>query len=402
MLFLAMLSALHHDAFVQPFEPINNVRLQLTPTLDGKLDKEEWDAIAPNLYLQWEPGKVHVAGELPKGKQIVVSLDLKGDGWLVGNDNYQLRLWSDEGGAKAAVDQLDAKNRKGPEWIQRGEMTNAVSAISAPGTDSDVVEGTFRDVGFGLLPRKNSDMWMRVDVLDLEESLPANDPRILSKVRFDTQRAIALPDALKWGIQSKTRAVVEKEAIKLRYNFEGGDKLGVKTIAMRTEGSAEDATNQMKLLFPNFDSKGRTYVDYVTAVDNDVNTGYKIARAQLGFVDGPDAVIQVSYRIAPIMEFYIVDPVVKMNDKNKDVELTYIYQMYTKQNSAGQIKVEAPDGWEVLKNGNVNFNALGNQSADSRVLRLRVPAGVKGTFPIKFSGSVKDQTVGQICYVTIQ
>ncbi len=402
MLSFLLATALHHDFFIRPFEPVNPVRLQLTPLLDGQLGKEEWDPIGENLYLQWEPGKIHVAGELPKGKQIVVSLDLKGDGWLVGKDNYQLRLWSDESGARSSIEQLDATNRKGPQWIDRPDMNQAISAAAMDHDGNSFVEGTFRDIGLDIFPSSSRDVWMRIDMPELEENLEPNDPRVCTKVKFDTERGLSLPSALKWAVQSKTRSVVEREGIKLRYNFEGGDMIGLKTISLRTEGPAEDYTNQMKLLFPSFDNKGRAFVDYTTSIDPEARTGYKIARAQLGFVDGPDGVVQASYRIAPMMEFSLGSAVMKAPDSSKPVSVRYIFQMYTRQNADGMIKVEAPEGWEVLKNGELNFKILGNQSADSRVMELKIPAGTTGTFPIRFTGTAKDQTVSQVCYLTLR
>jgi hypothetical protein len=103
-----------------------------------------------------------------------------------------------------------------------------------------------------------------------------------------------------------------------------------------------------------------------------------------------------------MMEFSLGSAVMKAPDSSKPVSVRYIFQMFTKQNAEGMIKVEAPEGWEVLKNGELNFKILGNQSADSRMMELKIPAGTTGTFPIRFTGTAKDQTVSQVCYLTLR
>ena len=92
-------------------KPVDPVLLALTPVLDGRLDPEEWLPIEMSAgfagYLQWEPGALHFAGVAPKDTDVVLYLDLSADGWLVGDDNREIRIRFDIGTAVATARVLD-------------------------------------------------------------------------------------------------------------------------------------------------------------------------------------------------------------------------------------------------------------------------------------------------------
>src|SRR5690242_14981297 len=113
------------DQFSQPLEVAQPVRLQLTPNLDGKIDREEWDALGSNTYLQWEPGRVYAAAQMPAGKALVFSIDGKGDGWLVGRDNIEYRVTVKDGHAVVTARELDATAVKEPVWRDRLDLAAA-------------------------------------------------------------------------------------------------------------------------------------------------------------------------------------------------------------------------------------------------------------------------------------
>ena len=67
------------------------LRLALTPQLDGVVMDQEWDQLVQTpdgpVFFQWEPGAIYWAAKAKPGTDVVLSLDLAGDGWLVGDDN---------------------------------------------------------------------------------------------------------------------------------------------------------------------------------------------------------------------------------------------------------------------------------------------------------------------------
>src|SRR3990172_9016718 len=119
------LAVLLGQAADNPFAAPQNVaepdRIALTPKLDGKLEEEEWDSFASSggnsVSFQWEPGRIHAGASMPLSHELVVSLDLRGDGWLIGDDNLELRLgWSD-GKPALKARWMNASEAAGPKWI---------------------------------------------------------------------------------------------------------------------------------------------------------------------------------------------------------------------------------------------------------------------------------------------
>src|SRR4051794_27770199 len=76
-------------------------RIAVTPKINGKLDEEEWDPLASDAatktFFQWEPGRLHAAAAVPNGEDMVVSIDARGNGWLIGSDNLEIRVGSKDG-----------------------------------------------------------------------------------------------------------------------------------------------------------------------------------------------------------------------------------------------------------------------------------------------------------------
>ena len=105
-----------------PFSVDEPNRLALTPLMDGKVVNEEWDRLtdSPDLktFFQWEPGQVYLGSIARLNQDVVWSLDMNGDGWLVGSDNLEVRLSYQNGGVQATLRKLDATNRSEPKWLE--------------------------------------------------------------------------------------------------------------------------------------------------------------------------------------------------------------------------------------------------------------------------------------------
>lgn len=403
---LAMLTAIagvgSPGQYVQPLDVGQPVRLELTPTLDGRIDKEEWDPFGPQTYFQWEPGRLYVAGQMSAGKDLVLTIDGKADGWLVGRDNLEFRISVQDGKPVVTVRELDATAVKQPIWRERHDLEAAsMAAISVDG-DQISVEGRFDDANLGVLPTKPKDLSMRLDIVDSQADHEAYLPRACTRVRLDDHREIALPTGMDSAIQSRTRSVIPGESIFLRVNFHGNNKLGLKTIDLRTLGDAEDSANRMSIVFPKFDNKGRAFVDYQSRIDPSAGTGYRIMRGTLAFADGPNAMVEASYRIAPFLDLTLMRTSFDRLPENNRIRIPYMVQLYTRQPAEGTVRIAPPAGWEVVKGDVMKFDVLGNQSAAGGQVELKAPADAHGTFPIEVTAETKTHTVTQTCYVTIR
>ncbi len=122
--------------FTVPIVPAYEQRIAVSPRLDGEIEPEEWDDFATvgdtQTWFQWEPGVLHAAAKLPVGQDLLVSLDLRGDGWLVGSDNLEVRLTWDGSRAKATLRRLDATHPEGPEWSDASDISPCL-AFAATG-----------------------------------------------------------------------------------------------------------------------------------------------------------------------------------------------------------------------------------------------------------------------------
>lgn len=370
----------------------------MTPAIDGTISADEWDPFGPDTYLQWEPGRIYVAGKVPPGKDLVLSIDGKGDGWLVGRDNIEFRVSNRDGQTVVTSRELDATAIRQPIWRNRPEFVTASEATAV----GDTVEAAFDDAGTGFLPMKPSEVNLRVDIVDSSESPEPYLPRTCFPIKLDDFRTMALPTDMKAGIQARTRSVVPGEELWMRVNFEGKPESAAKSIELKSIGQAEPFANRMAVIFPNFDRKGRAFVDYSSKIDLAASLGYRVMRATLSFDNGPDALVEASYRIAPLMSFKLQQNVFDRLPDNNRLRIRYVMQMYTKQAADGIVRISAPEGWQVAVGDGSKFSVLGNQSADGRHLELIVPADAHGTFPIKFTGETKTASATQICWLTIR
>lgn len=387
--------------FAKPMDVVQPLRIELTPALDGKIDAEEWDPLTPGTYLQWEPGKLYVAGEVPTGKDLVLSFDAAGDGWLVGDDNYEFRISFVEGKANLTIRQLDATAIKQPVWRERKDFEMASTAVATADADRVAMEGAFADAGLGLLPLKPSALRIRVDLVDsgpTETYLPRVCPE-LSLVDF---RPVALPREMRAGLNASTRAVVPGESLKLRLTFNGTDALGAKSVQMRTLGPAGAQTNRMSLMFPKFDRKGRAFIDYATTIDPAATEGWRVMRATIDFADGPTGMVETSYWIAPFFHFTIPDARTRNSLRNGILRIPYIVELDSMKSSKGIIRVEPPEGWQVTRGDGDGFASMGGQTRHRRVVEFKVPEGTHGTFPIRFTGETAEHKKTQTCYFTIR
>lgn len=382
---------------------VEPTRLALTPKLDGTLGEEEWDELTPlpdgTSYLQWEPGKLYVAAKTTPGRDVILSLDTNNDGWLVGRDNLEIRLHQVDGKPAVTARLLDASRREGPVWepLPGFSLTSRVVAS----TDGAVMEATVMDPGTGVFnPRDNQSIGVRVDVVEPNApEVAAFVPRALTTIRLAMQRASAIPTALRWGIEG-VRVVQPNDSTRIRFTFNGTDEIGIRRIAMRTEGFAKEDTNLLEKPFPAFDNKRRAFVDYNTVVSRAAEPGYRIARAQLSFNDGPEALIQSSYRIAPLVDFDLTAAKL-MAGPRQTVKVSFYIRSNTSRRVDGAYRVTPPPGFEIKAGNEGEFIIYNSRGSIRRVLTIEIPENTSGTFPFTFKGMFGLREVEQTGWLTI-
>lgn len=398
------------ETFSVPQAVANKDRLALTPKIDGIFSPEEWDSLTAldggEAYFQWEPKKMYVAAVLPTGKDLVASLDLKGNGWLIGDDNLQVRIsWS---GTTAIVSMaiLDCTNPSGPKWVEIPDFMKSVKVAATAGATNWSVEVGLVDPGKRLLPRTaNEDIGVRCDAVDSSlKELPPYLPRVVTPVKLKLERGINLPTGLKWKPEFKGRSVVPGAGIKVRFTFNGDDALGMKRIEMRTEGLAEDATTLKAQPFPKFDSKNRAFVDYDTKIAPTAESGYRIVRATIQNAQGEPTICQASYEIAEPVSFDLMLP---KKLRSKAEPQTVKISVYIRSNVIGRIDgtfvAVPPTGWEVGRGNDKAFIVYASRGSVRKVFDLTIPAGAKGSYPIRFVADLgHGHTVEDVEYIDVK
>jgi hypothetical protein len=393
-----------------PFVVAEPVRLAMTPKLDGTLSAEEWDPLSAspgaNSYLQWEPRRLHLAAVVPAGSDVLLSLDLKSNGWLVGDDNIEVRISpsdaqssADGKSIKVTGRRLDATRVEGPTWVDLPGI--AMSAKGAARSDgiNHTYEVTIEDPSLGIFPTDDRDgMAVRVDALPFgTPPLAPYLPRVATPLSLRYRRAAAIPEGMRWGIEGAGNAVMPGNTIRIRYTFNGSDKLGLKRLSLRSEGPLRETTTEKSLPFPLFDNKGRAFVDYETEIRPDAEPGWRVSQGALEAGDGLTGVIQACYRVAPLVDIVLPPTTLKSKDRDQRVKLTFAIESNAPRRLAGIVRVTPPAGFRLRSEAEGKFLIYGGRGSVRRGIELDVPANARGVYPIEIrtevDGILTDETI---------
>lgn len=421
MFSLALLAAFHQGA-VTPTTPVvpqlppafsvapvvsDTVRLAMSPMLDGKIEVEEWDPFSSGScesFFQWEPGQLHAAARLPQGQDMVVSLDLKGDGWLQGSDNVELRVKWTGTAAELAVRRLDASRPEGPTWVDGANLGGAARVVGAVEGDKWVAELSVSDPGLGMVPMKaETRVGVRIDAAAPTDTFAEPYlPRIMALVNLLMDRGTSLPTGLQWKPEFRGRTVVPGEQIRIRLTFNGTDLLNFKRIDMRTEGLAKNETASSGVPFPPFDRKNRAFVDYTTDVHDTASNGWRILRGTITDGEGKTTIVQTSYEVSPVVQFEFEAPKkLQSSSEPQVVRLATFIRSNTKKRVNGIFRIEPSQTFKIV-NGDAKpiiiYNARGSKR---QVFEIEVPGGYKGAMPITMVAEIGIQTHRQTVWLNI-
>lgn len=407
--FLALLIAQQDTAPTQVVPPAvsqfsvsNPIRLAMTPKLDGIIEAEEWDPLATGVdgttYMQWEPGVLYFAGTSQSASGVKISLDLNGDGWLAGDDNYEVRLTP-----QFSMRRLINDATTGASWAEVPLVADTVQLATAN-------EGTgFRyelQIPDTVLPKfkLGQNIGVRVDAIGDVSAEPAPyAPRQTSTVRLAMERASGIPAGLEWAPEYITRTVSPGQAIKIRLNFVNKGEGKVGRIDLRTSGFASVFTGIQNLPFPEFDRKGRAFVDYDARVANGAPFGYTVLNARLTNVDGTETSIQSSYRITDILN---IEPNLKLDGgkpgEPRVVKGEILLRSASENGIKGKTIVDAPEGWAVRKGGVQNFSIYQSRGLARIRVELIVPAEFTGLVPLPIRVQVGEREIEKIAFIVIK
>ncbi len=383
-------------------------RLALTPVLDGEIKRDEWDGFAKlesgEAYLQWEPGILYVAGKIPVDQDLVVSIDVKQDGWLVGKDNLEFRLRPVEGKVVVTARQLDATNVAGPKWVDLPGFEGSTLTAMKSDEMGVSIEAAITDPGIGMLPVKEGDRYnVRIDSLaQTSQQLEPFLPRVAKEVKMAMQRASAMPMGLNWKVEDSGRVVTPGKTTKIRFSFNTKEEIPIKKIDIKPEGPLAEQTTSMGIPFPEFDKKGRAFVDYETGTSDQAPTGYHLLSGVLSTADGAPAIIQASFRIAPLVDIDVVAGKFEEKDTEQSIKVPFIIKSNSPNRLDGFFDVDVPKGWEIVRGNEKNFIIYNSRSGVRRVLTLTIPPHTSGVFPFHFKTRIGQQSFEQTGWINIE
>jgi hypothetical protein len=293
----------------------------------------------------------------------------------------------------------------GPKWVELPAFDKV--AIVAGKVDNGVahIEAALVDPGVGLLPVRDEERYMvRMDVV--AQSSQATEPfypRVGTLIQLRTERASAMPVGLNWKVEQPGRSVTPGGSTKMRFSFSTKEEeLGLKKIEIKPIGPLADHAATLGQPFPNFDKKGRTYVDYEAKTAKEAPTGYHLVSTTLFTADGAPAVIQASLRIAPLVDFVLGDDTIELKTGVQEIKIPFFIKSNTTNRLDGSCAVEVPANWEILKGDEKGFIIYNSRAGVRRVLTVKIPADTQGTVPIRFKGEIGKKTVEDVLWLTIK
>lgn len=390
-----------------PFPVESPVRLAVTPRMDGRLEEGEWQRLSRDeelaSYLQWEPGILYLAGTTRLDRDLVFSLDLLADGWLVGSDNLELRVsWTgNEPTVRARF--LDNTGRQGPEWREAPTIVDLTRVVAAADPTSWTAEIKFLALPFAEI-RAGRPLGVRVDAFPtLGTEVQAFLPRPTGVVTFALERGTGLPEGLSWRPETKARSVVPGDTLRIRFNvtWPGGS---IDTAELRTVGLGREATATLRQPFPAFDRRGRAFVDYETPIAEGAEVGYRIVQATLdgGSLRGP-VVLETSFAIADLVTFEVRLPRrIAARDESQVVRGSIRVLSQSRNRLDGTFTLVAPRDWTVARGSGDRFTIYQARGAARIPVELILPAGTRGTFPLTAKAAIGDRVVESTFFLPVE
>ncbi len=389
----AILQTATQAPFSRPVAVPELNRLAMTPKIDGKIDPDEWDPLTSSdnvkTFLEWEPGMLYLAAKLPLNQDLVFSLDREADGWLIGNDNLEIRVSLKDGKPVITARGLNGTGTEGPHWFETPGWAKAATISASFETGAWTFELALQDPGVSLLPGNPSAMGVRIDTLPTDNPpTEAFLPRAMTKIFNVFDRAAGLPEGLTWKPEIKFRSIVPGDTFRMRNTFQGNNDLKIRRIEMRTEGDARDFTTSQGNPFPEFDRKNRAYVDYVTKMEKGLRNGWFVQRSTATTADGISAIMQSCFRSAPLLDFDMPREIINTKPEKRVLRFSILLRSNSINRLDGVLVIVPPNGWRVMRGSDRSFIIPTPRAVSRKTFELEIPAKATGVFPITFRADI--------------
>jgi hypothetical protein len=392
--------------FTAPMAVDQTFRLALTPVVDGNIETEEWDPLAVTsagpTYFQWEPDRMYWAAEAPIGRDVVFSLDQNGDGWLVGDDNLEIRVtWRSEGPA-VSTRVLDATDPNGPQWFPGRVLPESLDVAAQQSGETWRLEAAHIPTP-EWSPQAGRRVGVRVDGIEAgADTGPAFFPRPVTMVTLQTDVGRGLPPGFAWKPDFGVRSVPVEDTFRAKYGFEGGRASGYDRLEFRGEGFARQLMSEVEQPFPVPDGKDRGRFEFATALSPAAKVGYRVVRVTLKGTDGPETVLRSSFRIAELLDFDLSLPKsLPLSPEARIVRGHVTLRSNGTKQIRGDFAFQVPDEWTQTKGQTANVTIYHGRGVQRVPLEFIVPKDTVGVFPLRMSVKIGEKTVDRTVFLPI-
>ncbi len=399
-------AAMPQASLAAPFAVETPVRLAITPDLDGTIQAEEWDPIgaaAAGTFFQWEPGRLYWAASAPQNQEIIVSLDYNADGWLVGDDNLQMRFRLVDGEMRLRVETLDATDPNGPTWKPGGVLPETVKYIAAVQGSRWTLEASYTP-SYSQAPAPGKRIGMRMDVVPQGFATgEAFLPRSLAFLVLQLDSSLGLPRWMSWRPQFRSRSTAREDRFQMSYSFrrEDGDVQPL-LLSIRGEGLARAVMGEKKEPFPPFGT-GRVNVEFGSTIATESNPGWRVMRAEVSLPSGEPIVLRSSFRIAPLLDFSPRLPfAIKGSQDAQIIRGSVQLQSQFNGRVEGQFELTGPEEWTVTRGKKEGFLIYHPRGTAQVPVEFIVPRNTVGFWPLKMKATVGETVIEQTIFVSIE
>jgi hypothetical protein len=354
-------------------------------------------------FMNWEPGTVYLAGVVPAGQDLVVSLDGKGDGFLVGRDNLELRVSQTANGPVLKARMLDATNPSGPIWVNAPGFVTASKVASATSNGQTTYEIGLVDPGYGIAPGKLGDSYgVRFDAAPASGAVTEPFlPRTTTPVKLVDLWTEGLPPNLKISVPAKGRGAFPLDSTTVHWTFNGTPGTSLSRLEVEGEGWLGDYVNSLGVPSPEFDGRGNATVDYDTKVARGAPIGYGVLKGIVSGSGWGPSTVEVSFRVPPPIDMDIAARQLKYSEKPQRFKASVAIRSNSDKRVEGHLQVQAPAGWTVRSGSDKNFFIYDKRGTVLNGFEVEVPGGVRGSFPINLRVAALGGFVDQSFWVTI-
>lgn len=350
--------------FAQTLESPDTNILKRTPQVDGTIGDSEWDLfyqISGNTgtntnvstFVNWDNKYLYVCVKSTVLSNVAVALDVLGDGWLNGDDNYLFKVMGGENlvaykagignlteAAISPINPLDQEAIICNDGVSKGEyiVEMAIPILTVLKSASFKPDSP---VGINIAVQAANDenaSWLMFNPADLSDNT--------IKAKFVTYKSFVLGD-LNVDFILDRESIVAGETLdgKIRLSNKGAQVANITDIILAGEGDCEQYVNSYKLIVGDISSKKTFQREYHTNTLSTLGNGTWVLGAEIYSGDMKIGAALKSFEVIPMVT---IEPIVPKPMYSDDKELKVgvkIVNYSRKFEGKGDVTIIPPEGW---------------------------------------------------------